>query len=177
VLLAFELPDGSDVIGARVTVDGVVSEAAGRAIPLDPGPHAVRVTLAGFEPLEQRFLLKEGEQRRRIAGKLVAHAAPPARWPALAFGGVAAVAFGFTIGFGAAAVADFNELSARCEPGCPSASVAGLRTKAIVADVALGVGAASLVAAAVFLFRPAPATTVSAGATASGGVLRLERTF
>lgn len=177
VVLAFTLPDGGDALGARVTIDGAAIDAGGRAVPLDPGPHAVRVTLAGFEPLERRFVLEEGEQRRRITGALVARAAPPARWPAIAFGGVAAAAFGLTIGFGASALADFEALSARCEPGCPHADVAGVRARAIVADVALGVGVGSLVAAAVFLFRPAPATTVTAGPTAGGAQLRIERSF
>jgi hypothetical protein len=179
VVLAFEMPDGSDVLGARVTIDGAVTEAGGRAIPLDPGAHAVRVALDGFEPLEQRFVLKEGEQRRRITGRLVAAAATttPARWPAFVAGGVSVAAFGVAIGVGAAALSDFEALSARCEPRCPSADVAGLRGKAIAADVALGVGAASLAVAAVLFFRPAPATTIRAGATAGGGVLRFERTF
>jgi hypothetical protein len=173
VILAFERPDGTDAVGAEVTIDGAKVEVTGLPLPLDPGAHTARVSLDGFEPLEQRFLLQEGEQRRRISGTLAA-IPPPSRVPALVFAGVAAVSFGLTIGFGTSAAVDHSELSARCAPGCSPEEAAGVRRKTIAADISLGVGVASLAAAAYFFFRPAPQVTAAIAPTWGGGKLNLE---
>src|SRR5262249_6064277 len=56
-----------------------------------------------------------------------------------------------------------NSLSSSCAPFCSDAEVGEVRTRYILADVALGVGAASLVtAAALFFTRPeSPARAAS----------------
>jgi hypothetical protein len=178
VMLAFERPDGTDAVGAEVSIDGAKVAVTGLPIALDPGAHTARVTLDGFEPLETRFLLQEGEQRRRISGRLVAIAAP-LRVPALVFAGVAAVSFGLGIGFGVSAGVDHGELSARCAPSCSPEKAASVRRKTIAADVSLGVGVASLAAAAFFFFRPASSPGVSAAVapTVGGGKLDLRWQF
>src|SRR6185369_16369212 len=53
---------------ARVSVDGavVVERISGRAIPMDPGPHVVRIECRGARVREQSLLLSEGDKLHRL---------------------------------------------------------------------------------------------------------------
>ncbi len=59
---------GRDVIAVQVSVDGVVvaTKLDGLPMPLDPGPHKLRLELAGMPPIERDVVLSQGEKGRRI---------------------------------------------------------------------------------------------------------------
>lgn len=59
-----ELVRGEVSPEAIVRVDGVVVAASGRPISLDPGPHTVRVELAGHEPFESTVTLEASKTSR-----------------------------------------------------------------------------------------------------------------
>lgn len=148
--------DAGPIAGARVTVDGAAFDAAG---PVDPGDRVVRAEAAGMKPGEQRLTLAAGEGRRKIVIKLerdvaAPREASPSKVPIgpVVLGGVGLVGLGVFIGLGAAGNAQkarLDELG--CKPNCSQSSVGSIRSLYIGADVALGVGLASLVAAGVLL--------------------------
>jgi hypothetical protein len=167
VVLSFQRPDGSDAVGARVTIDGRPIALDGLPVPLDPGPHAIRVELDGFHPLDQQILLQQGEQRRRIAGQLVPAAPGPppeaavSRTPAIVMTSVGVAALAVGIGFGSAALVEYRQFSSACAPGCPPADASEVRVRSIAADVSFAVGIASLAAATALWLRPTPKATVA----------------
>jgi hypothetical protein len=194
VILSFQRPDGSDAVGAKVTVDGRAAPLDGLPLPLDPGPHTVRAELDGFAPLEQSLLVQEAQQRRRVGGTFAAlapsAAAPRAkpRVAAIAMASVAGVAVGLGIGFGTAALVEYKQLSGSCAPRCSPSQASDVRVRAAVADVSFAVGAVSLAAAlGLFLRKESPAqaavhttfefASLSFGPTARGGLLNVESAF
>jgi hypothetical protein len=60
---------GNDLIAVRVAVDGTQAAESldGKAIPLDPGPHALRFEQAGSAPIEQNVVVREAEKNRLVA--------------------------------------------------------------------------------------------------------------
>ncbi len=87
-------------------------------------------------------------------------------------GGVGVAALGAFGYFGLRASADSNRLHDICAPACDHASVQALKTKVLVADVALGVGVVGLAAATFIALRgrsPAAATWDVRVAPAQGG--------
>jgi hypothetical protein len=178
-LVVAQAPDGHDVVGARVSLDG---QAAVRipvtATRLDPGEHVVRVEADGFAASEQRFILREGEKDRRIEVALHPVGAPateqgepprpeagPAPGPIPAsvwiLGGVAAASLVGAAATGAIGWSMRDHLASTCKPTCSSNQIAPVRTLWITAFVALGVGVVTGSAAA-FLFvnrHDPPATT------------------
>jgi PEGA domain len=167
VVLSFQRPDGSDAVGARVTIDGRPIAQGGLPVPLDPGPHAIRVEQVGFQVLEQQILLQQGEQRRRVVGQLLPLSGGPppelavSRTPAIVMTGVGAAALAVGIGFGSAALVEYRQLSSTCAPGCPPGDASQVRLRSVVADVSFAVGIASAVAAAALWLRPTPRATVA----------------
>jgi hypothetical protein len=173
----------------------------GTAIELDPGPHVVRVQTAGIDPVEERVLLAAGERNRTInitfalpnlhppavAGSLPPSpiapatasepsAEPPRRrgLPVLTFvlGGVGVAAFGVFAYFGIRGAADADHLRSTCVPACQPSDVDAVHTKLVIADVALGVGLVSLVAATwigVHALTSSPSPTSGGRASALGG--------
>jgi hypothetical protein len=76
-----ERPGGESraVDDVRVTVDGevvVASHLEVTAVPLDPGVHTLTFVHAGYEPVEQRLDVREGERDREV--DVVFRAPPPA---------------------------------------------------------------------------------------------------
>lgn len=74
-----ELVRGEVSPEAIVRVDGVVAAASGKPISLDPGPHTLRVELAGHEPFESTVTLEESKTSRfelRLGAPLAPTAAP-----------------------------------------------------------------------------------------------------
>jgi hypothetical protein len=167
VVLSFQRPDGSDAVGARVTIDGRPVALDGLPVPLDPGPHAIRVEQGGFQALEQEILLQQGEQRRRIAGQLLplAKGPPPepvaSRTPAIVMTGVGAAALAVGIGFGSAALVEYRQFSSACSPGCPPDDASQVRLRSVVADVSFALSLASFAVATALWLRPAPRSTVA----------------
>ncbi len=70
--------DGVDRADAAIFVDGVAldAEAAGLAVPMDPGPHHLRFERGGAS-VELDVVVREGEKRRPIEVALVAPTAAP----------------------------------------------------------------------------------------------------
>jgi hypothetical protein len=172
--------EGHDVLDATVTVDGQPLDKARRGpLELNPGPHVVRWEGVG-EPVEMRIALRPEEKNRAVLATLTRPGATPSATasstsdtgtppgaeksreiapsgglPAASyvFGGVGVAALGVFTYFGLRARRDSSALHDECAPGCAHADVTALKTKLIVADVALGVGVLSLGAATFFALR------------------------
>jgi hypothetical protein len=71
-----------DVMAVRVSLDGQawLDHVDGSAIPVDPGPHRFRFEVVGEPPIDQLFVLREGEKARieRVVVGGGAGAVPPA---------------------------------------------------------------------------------------------------
>lgn len=137
--------------GASVTLDGerVAQERIGAAFPIDPGPHAVVVTLGATSKTE-RFQLTEGEQRR-LALSLDAPPPPPAASPLriAGFVGIALGGVGVIVGAvaGGVSVSTSSELDQVCKPSCPESE----RDKVATYETTKAITTPSLVAGAVLL--------------------------
>lgn len=163
---------GRDLTDVRVSIGSRVlaSRVAGQAIELDPGEYDLQFSAPGMLPLTERLVIARGQRNRLLRVELAPVAAAPSRAlpdpprqersltaPAI-LAGVGAVGL---IGFGALAAwgrSDESKLADSCAPRCNKNDIAEVRTKYVLSDVSLGVGVASLVAAAyVFLRAPAGA--------------------
>lgn len=160
-------PDGRDLVGVKVSVDGEerVSSLDGRAIPIDPGVHAVHFDAEGFEPSEQQVVVAEGEKQRIVRANLrkrgspkeelkreetsKAQGGPPLVGWILAGAGV--LSLGAGVGFGLGAQSDIDGLKSSCSPRCSPSDVDPVRTKLLASDILVGVGVVSLAAGAYFL--------------------------
>ena len=166
---------GGDVLDAEVTIDGKPS-ALGRPETVDPGEHVVTVTRTGGARVEKKFLLVDGEKGRILTVELPATGAPPAtpsatssaaagadgagatgeappvhgkHLPAGAWvlGGVGLVALGTSAFFAIQTSNDLTSLRQSCGHSCTDAQTSDGRTHALITDVSLGVGVATVVGA------------------------------
>jgi hypothetical protein len=161
VVIAARTADGRDVIDGRIVVDGKeISTIDGLPMEIDAGMHMIRLESPSVPPLEQRIVIREGEQIRRV-DMVLPRPLPPKRpipWPtfALAGAGVAATAtFGYFAVAGNSARSDLSY----CMGFCTLSSVNAVSEKFVVANVSLGVAIAAFGAAAVvFLTRPSRPT-------------------
>jgi hypothetical protein len=162
VVISATDPEGHDTAAVQVTLDGaaLASPLEARALPLDPGQHRFRFERAGSPAEEQTVILREGEHRRAVtvrfrsvsAGALSPRSSRPSRGTltaVIALGGVALAGGGLFAYFAATAQSDANRLRGFCAPGCDPADVDAVRTREIVADVALGAGIAAAAASVV----------------------------
>jgi hypothetical protein len=173
--MSFEVEvDGHTASSAKVSVDGLTIADWSHPVVVDPGNHLVRVEAPSFEPHEETIFMAEGHRMRLVSVKFEtpkpAHAAsvspernaslpedaprpvPVIVYPLLAGAGVGLVGFGVLAGLGRAKQSDLQN---RCEPHCTTSDLAPMKTEYLVGDIALGVGAAALVGAAVvYLTRP-----------------------
>jgi hypothetical protein len=169
IVLAAQGPDGRDLTGVRVTLDGAPLAAGvdGKAIGVDPGEHRVRFERDGGPPVEQRIVVREGDKLRKVSARFGDSPPAPAPAPPPDDGGVpvlpialAGVAVAGGVAFavlGLSAKGDADDLRATCAPRCAEADVDAARAKMIGADVALGVGALALGGAALaWLLRSPP---------------------
>jgi hypothetical protein len=71
--------DGNDLSEVHVFLDGelVLSALDGRDLPLDPGPHVLRVEHAGDPPVEERVVADVGAKHRLVSIAFAPPAAPP----------------------------------------------------------------------------------------------------
>jgi hypothetical protein len=186
---------GRDVVDARASIDGQLRQSRldGTLIEIDPGAHVVRVDMANRPPVEVRVVFGSGEKNRTIVltlasapeapkapGSATAHAttaptppdtpAPARGLPAATyvFGAVGLVALGSFGYFALRGKSDADHLRSTCVPGCETSDVSAVHTKLLAADVSLGIGIASLGAAAFFaLTRGRSGPTGPASASAS----------
>ncbi|WP_437756406.1 hypothetical protein [Sorangium sp. So ce1389] len=167
-----------DEADVRVLIDGqVVAEALdGKELEVDPGKHVFRFELPPHAPIERTLLIRERERGRPVSiffGERHAAAPPPppvsarptteaapegARPVPLAvyvLGGSALVAAGLFAGVGASGMAERRSLQESCAPFCGEAQVQSVRTRFLIADLALAAGAGAAVSAGLlFWLRP-----------------------
>ena len=166
-----ERADGTSIAvqDVRVTVDGalVASHLEGSRTQLDPGMHAVAFEHPGFDRVEQRIEVREGERGREVdvvfrpshvrvspTRETSEHASgddSPAEGPsssstptlAYALGGGALVAVGLGVTMEVLGLTDRTHLEQTCAPthSCNQSDVSTARNRVAVGDVALGVGA------------------------------------
>lgn len=178
--LVFRVEDrgGQETADVRLYVDGKLARERldGKAVPVDPGEHRLRFEIAGADPKEERVVVREGEKLRTIDVSFAAEKqAEPAATPAAAattpdeadkgggapviayvLGGVGVLGLGAAGTFGFLALSEKGDLEERCAPDCSRTQVDEVRTKLLVADVALGVGVVSLGIATVLFLTAGP---------------------
>ena len=187
VVLSAQDPEGNDTADVRVTMDGapLASRLGARAIPVNPGQHRFRFEREGSPPVEETVILREGERRRAVAVRFRAPgetAPPPPSAPAssrpsravltaaIALGGVTLASGGLFAYFAVTAQSDANHLRATCMPNCNPADVDAVRTKEIVATVALGTGIGAVATGIlVLVFGPREAPAAASVVMVPGG--------
>ncbi len=127
--------DGHDLVNAQVSVDGrKLLDPLGKAVPLDPGRHLLKISLPSGETLERAVVLAVGERRRRVhvdlrpvGSKRVAaerggdtQVSPSPQIPVLAWIGFGTSLAGIAVGAatGAVALSEGSELDDKCNPVC-----------------------------------------------------------
>lgn len=169
-------------LNATVSVDGAApSRVVGESVSLNPGEHTLVVRAEGFQPTTHRVLVSIGEQNRLIRVPMqkapreapadVPRAKPRAEPSAitLGLGGLALVAGGASVILGLGARSDLEDVrSAPCATTrtCSSDELDGIRTRFIIADVALGV-AVIAGAAALWRFFSQPSPKIATGPISS----------
>jgi hypothetical protein len=158
---------GSDLTDATLTIDGEEVALDGRPVTLNPGQHDVQVRLPSGETSERKVLLAEKEKSRLIN---ITGTAPVAELPpedaaepseerpafkvptgAWVLGGVGILGLASFTYFGLSAKSELDDLEQPkpdgCSPDCTDDDTVAGRRSALIADISLGVGAASLVGA------------------------------
>lgn len=176
IVLVVTDADGRDVTDAVAYVDGkkVTSHVEGKAIPLNPGAHKLRVEREGYDTIEQDVVAHEGDKNRNVTVKFpnkappAAAAAPAASAPAdeapsarpvptsaWVFTGLGIAGIGGFVAFGLMGSSKKSDLdSSACKPSCAQSDVDAVKRDFLVADIALGVGVVSLgIATVLFLTR------------------------
>jgi hypothetical protein len=160
VVLTARGPDGGPAEAVSSWIDGVplAKEIDGRAIPVDPGPHAMRYTLGGLA-IDERVVIPEGAKNYELVADFTKVAPPPplqpppptprtrAEAPAVAahdsglptatwvLGGVSAAGLVSFAAFGIA-----GRVVQGCAPDCTADQVHSLRADYLVADLSLAAG-------------------------------------
>ena len=166
---------GRDLPRVRVTVDGVraTDDIATSPVRLDPGEHVLRYDLAGYRAADERVVLREGEGLRVLKVTLAREGASPERPPVTSppgaaagtrtlspfvyvLAGTAVVAAGFFTYFGLSGASEYHRLQSACAPHCTSDQMDGVRSRFLVADIALVTSLVSLGGAAGFFFFGSP---------------------
>lgn len=156
---------GEALSGARVLLNGkVLKDPIDQGeVEVDPGDHLLRYELPGAEPIEQTISVAEGERAKKISVLFDRSASQNAKKQALpppeggppvlsfVFGGLGIAGLGLFTTFAVLGLSERNELRDTCAPACSEDQVNSVKTKFLVADISLGVGIASLSAAAFFL--------------------------
>lgn len=173
----------------------IASRIDGAAVHLDPGPHELRFRASDGRSVTISVVIRQGEKNRLIdvvlprpAGDRAAKPAEPSRSPRLpsraepqgpssepvdplpiALAGAGVVALGSFAYFGWTARSNVNEMNDRCAPRCSEYEIDSARTRALVADISLGVGVLALTGAAALTWvwpaspRPAAAVVITPG--------------
>lgn len=183
VILRARDVDGMDVVDVRVALDGQpwLERLDGKAMPLDPGTHMLRVEPRDSPAFEREIVIVQGERDRIITIKIApaeskqksGRAPPAATEPSsepsptgpIVLGAFGLVALGVGVYFEAKGISDRNELFDTCAPNCPESDVDDAYRKLLIGDIAGAVGLASLAGAAVWYFStPSSRETPRTGA-------------
>lgn len=171
--------EGRDVPDALVSIDAEPgAKADGRALPIDPGEHAI-VAEHGGVTTRTSIVVASGEHERlitlRLGGARATSPAPVAPSPSIApltwvLGGVGLVAAGAGVFFWLDGRSDRASLFATCGVSrtCTTDDKDRAQTKLVVGDVLVATGVVALGAAVVVGIT---SVRVGASPTAGGGVL------
>ncbi len=171
---------GRDLVDAAASLDehAVAHPFDGRAIPVDPGPHTLRITRAGSPEARVDFVAREGEKRRlvevrlELAGDGRTSPAPRSATFPIVVGGIGAAALASVAVFGTLAAVKVHDLNQSCGPRCTDAQVAPARAEALAADVSLGAGVvAAGVVVAYLIFAPRPRSLAAWRSAPASGAL------
>jgi hypothetical protein len=178
--------DGNPNRESTVLADGKVVEewTRGESFRLDPGEHQFRFELPNHEPIVQNLMLAEGMRYRIVSADFKTPVEPAAPttlapvvntstypqaprerptpfvvYPLLGVGVIGVAGFAT---FGLLGKSKQSDLEKSCSPDCSNDDLSPMKQKYLIGDIALGVGAASLITAGIiYLARPekeAPAT-------------------
>jgi hypothetical protein len=164
---------GAELTSVVVSIDGHPSRNLldGKPVQVDPGNHQFAFASDGHQPTEQAVLIRAGEQFRPINALLRRTATGPAAGspvqppasdtepriplPSYVLGAVSVVGLGTFIGFRVAGSSRFDALARECKPTCAPSAVDSARQKYTISEIALGVAAASALAAVtIYLVSP-----------------------
>lgn len=179
-------PAGDDAVAVRVTADGktLAERLDGKPIALDPGEHTLRYEMPGAAPIEARVVLAQGERDRILRVQFVsqgaarplspARAAAPSPGPQKSgapawtwvLGGVGVAAVGTGVAFYGIGLGQRATLADSCAPthACDDGRVSAARTKLVLGDILVGVGAVALAASIYFALTGRGGVTSTAGA-------------
>jgi len=163
--------DGSDVANVKVIVDNevVATRLDGSSLEVEPGEHTLRFETDGAAAVVLKLVVREREKDRLVPVSFVSASHAPegaastetprfSRTVPLGIfvlGGIGVAGF---LTFGVLGLVGRNgesSLESTCKPDCSQAAIGKVRTEYIVADAALGIGAAALVSAGLWYFlRP-----------------------
>lgn len=195
VVFAVMGPDGKEVSDVKISMDDEVlaTEVTGTAVVVDPGNHSFKFERGGAT-VEERFVIREGEKRRKLEVSFAPKPAPPPAAtpgtqpdptrpppetaspegsrpvPALVWvlGGVGIAALGAFAGFAIKGMGDKSDLD-RCKPSCPQEAIDDNKKTFVVGDVFLAGGLVALGAATIlYLTRPTASRTARSGPGAPG---------
>jgi len=192
-----ERPSGESrsVDDVRVSVDGEVLVAAHleqKAVPLDPGVHTLTFVHAGFDPVEQRIDVREGERDREVDVVFRANAPPggpppppsprlppgppvtpeaptsrPVPFAVYGLAGAGVVALGVGVVMEGLGLSDRSHLVDTCQPtrSCAPSDVDSARNQVMAGDIVIGVSALLFAGSAYLYF-----TRDTRPAPSSGGL-------
>jgi hypothetical protein len=193
--LVFEAKDesGADLTDVRVSVGDRVlaTRLDGVAVDVDPGELTLRFEAPGRVPVEQKVVVAEGQKARGIrvelrsvgpagpdasAGPAATASGSPVPWAFLGVGVAGVAAFGILQGVAQSNYADLED-GCGVTRTCTEDELAPVRGQFVGSAIALGIGGAALITAAVLFVvdaaDPAPPSTAGkAQAHARGFVLR-----
>jgi hypothetical protein len=184
--------DGHVPSAVKVSVDDLPISDWSHAVLVNPGAHVVRVEVPSFDPYVEKVIMAEGHRMRLVSVKFATPkpAAPPpsteapipaeprrpvpiATYPLLGVGIVGLAGFGVFDGLGRAKQTDLEN---SCKPHCSDSNLRPMKTDYLIGDIGLGVGLASLAAAAIVYFtrgeeKPSstPAVSLQLGSVGADG--------
>lgn len=180
--MVFEVEvDGHVPSAVKVSVDDLAVSDWSHAVLVNPGTHMVRVEVPSFDPYVEKVIMAEGHRMRLVLVKFTTPKPPPpqvvaaplpserrrpvpiATYPLLGVGIAGLAGFGVFGGLGRAKQTDLEN---SCKPHCTDSELRPMKTDYLIGDIGLGVGVASLAAAAIVYFtrseeKPSPTPAVS----------------
>ncbi|MDB4995564.1 MAG: hypothetical protein JWM74_2996 [Myxococcaceae bacterium] len=169
--------ESHDIAGLSVAMDGetLPGSVTSAALLVNPGTHVIRYVAAGYDPVEESVVMREGEPLRVLSVTLRRSGARPETAPVptparglpvvpLALGAASVIAlsvFGYSAIKGAS---DYQHLERDCSPRCSSTEIDGVRSTFLVADIALVVGIVTGGAAVTLWIFDRPKSPSRAGA-------------
>jgi len=179
---------GNETEMVRVFYDDepLVEELDGKAVPVDPGQHTLKLVTQGAEPKTVKIVIREGEKNRQIvvefspppeptiqpvkaSAPLPTNVATRSRWPDFALAGVGVAGVAGFVTFGLLGNSQVSDRERTCAPTCNHSQVDSIRTKYLLADVSLGVGVVALAVSGYLLFSPTHKDAPQVGKSTSFG--------